>query len=166
MTTLTRLAILAVWLALPATVLATEGGSITTATDATLAAEKPSETRGTSTIQRFLVCDRNPDDNEDCGLFDTHQSGLGTPSRAVFFFHTNTGCTEGTETVEPKGTDTDDKTRAASLGPIGSTTILVSQQMVVQPVVNRYLFANILDADNDCTDIEVMLQLFYDKSED
>ena len=63
--------------------LATEGGLTTTATNAALAAEKATSNTGTSVVQRYLVCDRNPDDAETCGAFDTLGSGkLGTPSRA------------------------------------------------------------------------------------
>ena len=158
--------VLALALMVPGIVLATEGGKMSTATEATLAAEKDTDVSGVATTVRFLLSDADPGASTTAAtVFDTQAPGLGTPSQAIFGFHTSTGCTAA-DTFTPQGSDTDNLTIKYDLGPSGSTTLVPGAQMVVSPIVNRYLTATITDADGSCTDAELTLQLIYIKGDE
>lgn len=149
----------------PLSSLATEGGDMSTSTDTTLDDERNSGTVGIATIRRFLLSDGDPGASTTAAtVFDTQGSG-GTPSIAIFGFHTSTGCTAA-DTFTPQGSETNDLTIKYDLGPAGSTTLAPGQQMVVSPIVNRYLTATITDADASCTDAELTLQLIYIKGDE
>lgn len=143
---------------------ATDGDRLSASSVAAVAAEKSSNNYGTTQIERFLLCDGDPGTGKTCAAFDTQRLGLGNPSRADFVFISGPSCT-ASDTVAPSGSDTSNLATKYTLGPTGSTTIVTGGQMIVQPVVNRYLTADIVDGDNSCTDAEVILQLYYDKSD-
>jgi len=165
MTKLTRLALLAVWLVAPGLALAVDGGDLSGATETTIASEASTHAGGDLTVRRFLLCDGDKNNGDECTVFDSHRASLGTPTRAVFSWNTATGCGTG-DVITPRGSDTNDLTVMFNLGPTGSTTLTfpasnVGAQMIVEPVVNRYFTATLTDADDGCSDVEVVLQLFY-----
>jgi hypothetical protein len=144
-------------------------GSRPSASDvAAVAAIDSTSDRGTAIVDRYLICDSAGGNGTFCTSFDTKSRG-GTPTRAVFSFVRGNGTCTG-DTVTPMGSDVAALSLFSAIGPSGSTTLAppssgTVQQMVVEPIINRYLTVQKNDADSSCTDIEVLLQLFYDKTE-
>lgn len=148
---------------------AADGNRPSVSGNAQVALMKNTSDLGSSIVDRYLICDSAGGNGTLCAAFDTQGSGhMGTPSRAVFSFVRGGGTCTG-DTITPSASDVADLSLFTAIGPSGSLTLAppsgtTVNQMVVSPIVNRYLTVLKNDADSSCTDVEVLLQLFYDKT--
>ena len=159
------LLVLGLWV--PAGVWAADGNRPSVSGSALVAAIPNTFDRGSVVEDHWLVCDRAGGAAVTCNTFDTIDSTRthnGIPDRVVFSWVRGGGTCAG-DTVTPQGSDVSDGSVNYNLGPSGSITLSVGQQMVVSPSVNRYYQVLITDADSSCTDVEVLLTLVYDKQQ-
>jgi hypothetical protein len=149
--------------------------SLSTATDANLASEATSTAAGAVIIKRGLLCD-----GTTCNIIDLgggSSNSLGLPDRATFSIEKDTGCAS-TVDFTPQGSNragawdvctgagTPYKCcTAANAGCTydlsGSAAQGVNQQVTVTPISNRYLTGALSDSAS-CTDVEVMVILYYE----
>lgn len=153
------LALLAIWLGLPSWSYA-QLIPLSSATPATLSAEKETSTAGAVIIRRGLICDGA----SVCNTIDLTPSGgsPGLPDRAVFAIETATGCAS-TVDFTPRGCNRSGCSVNYDLSATiaGTGAGLGGTQVVVTPIVNRYITG--LIADNaSCTDVEIMVTLYYE----